>query len=147
VQSHLKSLGKNHQVLAVKLKNFGGFLKRNSSPASAWEPNLRQGKVLGRVGGIFHTDELPAYGVTIEEAEDVKRAAGASENDAVVFVADSSENVIDALRAVVERAKEALTSVHPKHVLPTLMEQHGTCDPDPVPRKCILRLIFQHTFD
>ena len=110
-----KALAKNHQVLAVKLKNFGGFLKRELLP------NFRLGTELadrarfwGRVGGIFHTDELPAYGVTIEEAEDVKRAAGASENDAVVFVADSSENVIDALRAVVERAKEALTSVPPE---------------------------------
>ncbi len=110
-----KAVGKNHQVLAVKLKNFGGFLKRELIP------NFRLGTELadrarfwGRVGGIFHTDELPAYGVTIEEVEDVKRAAGASENDAVVFVADSSENVMDALRAVVERAKEALTSVPPE---------------------------------
>jgi glutamyl-tRNA(Gln) amidotransferase subunit E len=65
----------------------------------------------GRVGGVFHTDEMPAYGVTVEEVEAVRRAVGAGEEDAVVFVADTVENATDALRAVVERAKETVTGV------------------------------------
>jgi len=110
-----KALAKNHRVLAVKLSHFGGFLKRELMP------NFRLGTELadrarfwGRVGGIFHTDELPAYGVTAEEVESVRKAAGASEHDAVVFVADSPENATDALRAVVDRAKEALSGVPPE---------------------------------
>jgi glutamyl-tRNA(Gln) amidotransferase subunit E len=65
----------------------------------------------GRVGGIFHTDELPAYGITVEEVENLRKSAEASDEDAVVFVADSLENSEDALRAVVERAREALGGV------------------------------------
>jgi glutamyl-tRNA(Gln) amidotransferase subunit E len=68
-------------------------------------------KFWGRVGGIFHTDEMPAYGVTVEEVEALRKAAGASEEDAVVFVADTAENVHDALKAVVERAQEAIDGV------------------------------------
>jgi glutamyl-tRNA(Gln) amidotransferase subunit E len=41
----------------------------------------------------------------------LKKAAKASEQDAVVFVADSPDNDLDALRAVVERAKEAINGV------------------------------------
>jgi glutamyl-tRNA(Gln) amidotransferase subunit E len=65
----------------------------------------------GRVGGIFHTDELPAYGITKDEVERLRRTMNTAEEDAVVFVADTKENAKDALRAVVERAKEALRGV------------------------------------
>ena len=65
----------------------------------------------GRVGGIFHTDEMPAYGVTAQEIDQLKRTMTAKEQDALVFVADDLENATDALRAVVGRAKEAFKGV------------------------------------
>jgi len=65
----------------------------------------------GRVGGIFHTDELPAYGITTEEVEKLRKAIKAEEHDAIVFAADNPENAEDALKAVVERAREAIKGV------------------------------------
>jgi glutamyl-tRNA(Gln) amidotransferase subunit E len=65
----------------------------------------------GRVGGIFHTDEMPAYGVTAGEVEDLRKAVKAEPRDAVVFVGDDPENARDALKAVVERARETLKGV------------------------------------
>ena len=107
-----KALDKNQKVLAVKLPKFKGFLKRELTP------NLRLGTEMadrarfwGRVGGIFHTDELPAYGITTEEAEELKEAAKAEEQDAIVFIADSPENDRDALKAVIERTREAIKGV------------------------------------
>jgi glutamyl-tRNA(Gln) amidotransferase subunit E len=47
----------------------------------------------------------------MEEVNALRKAVGAGEEDAVVFVADTAENVLDALRAVVERAQEALELV------------------------------------
>ena len=110
-----KALAKNHSVLAVKLGKFNGFLKRELMPGFRLGTELAdRARFWGRVGGIFHTDELPAYGVTIEEIDYLRKEVAADEHDAVVFVADSSENAIDALRAVVERAKEALDMVPPE---------------------------------
>jgi glutamyl-tRNA(Gln) amidotransferase subunit E len=107
-----KALDKNQQVLAVKLPKFKGFLKRELMP------NFRLGTEMadrarfwGRVGGIFHTDELPAYGITAEEIEELRKATEAKEQDAIVFVADSPENSKDALEAVIERAREAIKGV------------------------------------
>ena len=82
-------------------------------------PNFRLGtelsdraKFWGRVGGIFHTDEMLAnYGITPEEVEALREAVGAAEVDAVVFVADTAENTLDALKAVVERAQEACNCI------------------------------------
>jgi len=54
---------------------------------------------------------LPNYGITPEEVAAVRQAVRAGEFDAVVFVADTPENTIDALEAVAERARELLDGV------------------------------------
>lgn len=107
-----KAMDKNQRVFAVKLKNFSGFMKRELLP------NFRLGTEMadrarfwGRVGGIFHTDELPAYGITTSEVQILRRMLEARDADAVVFVADEPENAINALKAVVERAREATKGV------------------------------------
>lgn len=107
-----KALKNNQEVKAVKLPGFKGLLNRELMP------NFRLGTEMadrarfwGRVGGIFHTDELPAYGVTAKEVAELKSAVGSGEEDAVVFVADVSENIADALNAVVLRSQEAISGV------------------------------------
>jgi glutamyl-tRNA(Gln) amidotransferase subunit E len=107
-----KAVDKNQKVMAVKLPKFGGLLKRELMPDFRVGTELSdRAKFWGRVGGIFHTDELPSYGIAVGEVEALRKAVGAGESDAVVFVADTSENVLDALKAVVERAQEAVVGV------------------------------------
>jgi glutamyl-tRNA(Gln) amidotransferase subunit E len=107
-----KAVDKNQKVMAVKLSGFAGLLKRELMPDFRVGTELSdRAKFWGRVGGIFHSDEMPNYGITAKEVEAVKKAVGAGEMDAVVFVADTSENALDALKAVVERAQELVTGV------------------------------------
>jgi glutamyl-tRNA(Gln) amidotransferase subunit E len=107
-----KAVDKNQKVLAVKLPKYGGLLKRELMPDFRVGTELSdRAKFWGRVGGIFHTDEMPNYGITPEEVEALRKAVNAAESDAVVFVADITENVLDALKAVVDRAQEALTGI------------------------------------
>jgi len=107
-----KALDRKQQILAAKLPKFSGFLKRELLPDFRLGTEMAdRARFWGRVGGIFHTDEMPAYGVMAEEIEELRKALKAGPEDAVVFVADNFENARDALRAVVERAREALTGV------------------------------------
>ena len=106
------AISKGRIVLAVLLPKFNGLLKVEL------QPNLRLGTEMahramywGRVSGIFHTDELPGYGIEAKEIEELRKKLNATPQDAVVLVADSPENAMDALKAVVERAKEALRGV------------------------------------
>jgi glutamyl-tRNA(Gln) amidotransferase subunit E len=107
-----KALDKHQKVKAVKLPKFNGLLKRELAPGFRLGTEMAdRARFWGRVGGIFHTDEMPAYGVTAEEVEALRKTANASEEDAVVFVADVPENAADALKAVVEREREAISGV------------------------------------
>ena len=107
-----RAINQGKKVLAVKLPKFSGLLSREIAPGMRLGREMAdRARFWGRVGGIFHTDELPAYGVTEGEVDRLKRLVGAGPEDAVVFVADSLDNATDALKAVVERAKEALRGV------------------------------------
>jgi glutamyl-tRNA(Gln) amidotransferase subunit E len=107
-----EAIKENRSVLAVKLRKFSGLL------TSELAPGMRLGKEMadrarfwGRVGGIFHTDELPSYGISADEVEQLRQFMKTDKDDCIVFVADVKENAIDALRAVIGRAKEALKGV------------------------------------
>ena len=108
-----KAVDKNQKVLAVKLPGFNGLTGRELMPNFRLGSELSDyAKFWGRVGGIFHTDEVLAnYGITAEEIKALREAVGASEADAVVFVADTAENTHDALKAVVDRAQVACNCI------------------------------------
>ena len=107
-----KAIEQGKKVLAIKLPKFASLLRLELAPGMRLGKEMAdRAKFWGRVGGIFHTDELPAYGISQQEVEKLRLAVKAEENDAVVFVADTEENAADALKAVVERAKEAVRGV------------------------------------
>ncbi len=107
-----RALEENKQVLAIKLPLFAGLLKTELMLGVRLGTEMAdRARFWGRVGGIFHTDELPAYGIKADEVSELKKLMKANEQDAVVFVADTLENATDALKAATERAKEALKGV------------------------------------
>ena len=109
IQSAVKN---GEAVLGTRLAGFKGLLKREVMPGIRLGTELAKRAVFwGRVGGIFHSDELPGYGITESEVETIYRRLECGPSDAFVLVADSKENVLDGLRAVLERAKEALAGV------------------------------------
>jgi glutamyl-tRNA(Gln) amidotransferase subunit E len=107
-----RAISKRKQVLAVRLPGFAGLLKTELMPGVRLGTEMaHRARFWGRAGGIFHTDELPAYGISREEVNELKDFMKVQPEDAVVFVADSPENASDALKAVVQRAREALRGV------------------------------------
>jgi glutamyl-tRNA(Gln) amidotransferase subunit E len=107
-----KALEKKQQVLAARLVKFKGLLSLELSPQLRLGTEMAdRARFWGRVGGLFHTDELPAYGITEQEIEELREEVKAESEDAVIFVADKPENTEDALKAVFERAREALKGV------------------------------------
>lgn len=99
-------------VLSIKLSKFAGFLGKELQPGRRFGTELADcAKLYGGVGGLFHTDELPAYGISQEEVNRLRRSTGAVEGDAVVFIADAKEKAEAALSAVIDRANQALEGI------------------------------------
>ncbi|RLG05067.1 MAG: Glu-tRNA(Gln) amidotransferase GatDE subunit E, partial [Thaumarchaeota archaeon] len=99
-------------VLALRLRRFGGLLGLEAAPKIRLGAEFAgRARAWSEVEGIFHTDELPGYGITEEEVKRLKEFMEASELDAVVIVADERSKAEDALQRIKERAIEALRGV------------------------------------
>ena len=99
-------------ALAVRLPGFRGLLGRELIPGVRLGTEMAwRAAFYGKVKGIFHTDELPGYGITAEEVEAIRKALDLGEGDAAVLICDAYEKAVDGLRAVVDRAREALAGV------------------------------------
>ncbi|OWJ55232.1 glutamyl-tRNA(Gln) amidotransferase subunit E [Pyrodictium delaneyi] len=108
-----KVVKKGGKVLAVKLPGFHGILGVEVQPGRRFGTELADyARFWGGVDGIFHTDELPGYGITAEEVEELYKATKAVKGrDAVVIVADEESKARKALQAVLERARIALEGI------------------------------------
>ncbi|HDD70916.1 MAG TPA: Glu-tRNA(Gln) amidotransferase subunit GatE [Candidatus Woesearchaeota archaeon] len=106
------ALSQGKKVLAIKLSGFAGLLGRELQPNKRLGTEFsNRAKVKAGVGGIFHSDELPAYGISDKEVAAVKDFFKCSDKDAFVLCADEEEKAKVALLAVIERANECLVGV------------------------------------
>lgn len=107
-----KLLVKGAVILALKLPKFAGLLGREIQPNRRLATEMAErARFWSGIRGIIHTDELPKYGISIEEVKKIKEATQASEKDAIVIVIGERESCIEALKSVLERAIEALRGV------------------------------------
>lgn len=106
-----KIISSAESVLAVKLRGFHGLIGTEIQPGRRLGTEMADYAKKRGVKGIFHTDELPAYGITPEEVEALRKAVDASEDDAVVLVAHDRETAESALREVIKRGRMAIDGV------------------------------------
>jgi glutamyl-tRNA(Gln) amidotransferase subunit E len=106
-----RSLKSGGVVLACCLSGFDGLVGEEVQPGRRLGTEMSDRAKRAGVGGIFHTDELPAYGVTAEEVEAVRNMLTADRRDCVVMVTGPRDRAEKALQAVQARAREALTCV------------------------------------
>ncbi len=107
------TLKRGGRVLAVVLPRFKGLVGRELMPGRRFGTELADyARFWAGVGGLFHSDELPKYGITPEEVEKVYKALRADPGrDAFVLIADSEDKARRAINVVKERAAAALDGV------------------------------------
>ncbi len=102
-----KIIKKAEKVLALKLKNFSGILGMEIQKDRRFGSELAD-YARKYVPGIFHSDELPGYGISEEEKN---RVTEKLESDSFVIVASSKEKAEKALKEVIKRIKIAFQGV------------------------------------
>lgn len=109
-----KVLNGNGAVFGIKLPKFRGVL--------GYEPEsgIRLGKEMADLvkfygfGGIFHSDELPAYGINEKDVSNVSNELSIEKDDAFILLAGVKENMEIAISALKARSKQAFEGVPPE---------------------------------
>ncbi|MFC2162061.1 Glu-tRNA(Gln) amidotransferase subunit GatE [Candidatus Altiarchaeota archaeon] len=100
------ALEKKGIMLAVTLPHLDGLLKGRLGPQIA-----QYGRAASSLKGLFHSDELPAYGVSPEEVESLRKELKITGDDAFAMVSGPHDECIKALTAALNRCKTALECV------------------------------------
>lgn len=108
IQGAFKDKGK---VIAVRLPGFAGVMNGDGGKLRLGAEMAQRARTKG-VKGIFHSDELPNYGIEQSFVDALREKIGMTgENDAFVICAAKEKKAKDALEVAVERANIALVEV------------------------------------
>jgi len=106
-----KALKEGAVVKAIRIKNFSGMF--------GFEPyeGIRLGKQLGELvrffglGGIFHSDELPNYGIDNYEIQEIKKILELKQNDGFLILAGDLQKIDVVVESIIKRIEDAKTGV------------------------------------
>ncbi len=99
-----KILKNAESIKAVVLKGFDGLIGKEVQPGRRFGTEIASYAKKRGVSGIFHSDELPAYGITQEEVDKVEEFLNIGSEDAFIIVAHDEDIAISALEEVKRRA-------------------------------------------
>jgi glutamyl-tRNA(Gln) amidotransferase subunit E len=103
------AIKKNHKIFSISFKNMAGMF--GYSPYEG----IRLGKEVAElvrffgIGGVFHSDELPNYGIEESDLENMKKFVEINENDAFLILACPEEKmhtVVDQIILRIEYIKD-----------------------------------------
>jgi len=106
-----KSLKDNSIIKAIRIRNFAGMF--GYSPYQG----IRLGKEIGQIvkfygiGGVFHSDELPNYGIEESDVSIVKKILEINEMDAFLIIAAPLVKIDFAIDSVIKRISQAKKGV------------------------------------
>lgn len=106
-----KILKSAKSIKAIILKGFDGLIGLEVQPGRRFGTELSGYAKKRGVHGLFHTDELPAYGISQEEVDKLKEYLKVEPEDAIIIVAEKPEVATSALKEVIRRSKMAFDGV------------------------------------
>ena len=103
-----KALRRGDRIRGIRLRGYAGILGMEP------RPGIRLGRELGQIvkyygiGGVFHTDELPGYGIGEGEVASLYGHVGADPNtDALVLVAAPPGRMDHVVHSIISRVGQA----------------------------------------
>jgi len=108
IQKVLKS---NAKIRAIRIRNFSGMFGFEPYP------EIRLGKEIGQlvrffgIGGVFHSDELPNYGINDSDVDNVRKHLGLADEDGFLIIAGEDSKLDYAIDSIINRIKDAAQGV------------------------------------
>jgi len=101
------SLQNENEIKVIRIKKLAGLI--------GFEPytGIRLGKEIGQlvrffgIGGVFHSDELPNYGIIDSDIQKVRKYLGLNQDDAFIIIAGKIPSVDFAIESIINRINDA----------------------------------------
>ena len=101
------SLQNENEIKVIRIKKLAGLI--------GFEPytGIRLGKEIGQlvrffgIGGIFHSDELPNYGINDSDIQKVREFLELNQDDAFLIIAGKTPSVDFAIESIINRINDA----------------------------------------
>ena len=102
-----KSLENGDVIKAIKVEKFAGLF--------GFEPysGIRLGKEIGQlvrffgIGGVFHSDELPNYGIENNDIQNIQKYLELEKDDAFLIIAGKNPALEHSINSIINRIKDA----------------------------------------
>ena len=101
------SLKNHNEIKAIRIKKLAGLI--------GFEPytNVRLGKEIGQlvrffgIGGVFHSDELPNYGIVDSDIQKIRTFLELNRDDAFLIIAGRTPSLDFAIESIINRINNA----------------------------------------
>jgi len=106
-----KALKSNAKIKAIRIRNFLGIFGFEPYP------EIRLGKEIGQlvrffgIGGVFHSDELPNYGINDFYVGKVRKHLELADQDGFLIIAGEDSKLDYAVNSIVKRIQDAANGV------------------------------------
>jgi glutamyl-tRNA(Gln) amidotransferase subunit E len=106
-----KALKENAIIKSIRIRNFSGMF--------GFEPyeGIRLGKQIGELvrfyglGGVFHSDELPNYGIEESDIQQVKKILDLELKDGFLILAGEQQKIDLVIESIIKRIEDAKNGV------------------------------------
>jgi len=101
------SLQNKNQIKAIRIKKFRGLIGFEPYPG------IRLGKEIGQlvrffgIGGVFHSDELPNYGIADNDIDKIRNSLELDKSDAFLIIAGKPPSLDFAIESIINRINDA----------------------------------------
>jgi len=102
-----KSLENENMIKAIRVKKFSGIFGYEPFPG------IRLGREIGQlvrffgIGGVFHSDELPNYGIEDNDIQKIRKQLELEQHDAFLIIAGKEPTLDFAVNSIIDRIKNA----------------------------------------
>ncbi|MCH2380473.1 MAG: Glu-tRNA(Gln) amidotransferase subunit GatE [Nitrososphaerales archaeon] len=114
-----KVLEANGKIMAIKAQKFNGLIGQEKQKGTRLGRDVSSLVRFFGYGGIFHSDELPNYGITEDECRNVNSILKNQENDGFIILTGRSDNMEIAVKSIENRLKQCLIGIPAETRMPT----------------------------
>jgi len=114
-----KILNNNGKVIVIKAPKFNGLIGYEEYEGTRLGRDISSLVKFFGFGGIFHSDELPNYGITETECKEITKILKNEQDDGFIILTGNSENIDIAVKSIENRLRQCIIGIPAETRMPT----------------------------